>query len=206
MDGCPSGSGRRWPSGDNVQGAALLSKRLLPGMKQGAADWGPCWDLMAESGLCKNLSLPSPPPHPAVHCSVCQSGRWVLLSGAARPSHQDLLAACWKSSPNPGVQGQAGGKLQMCFLHPTPILFCEASVEVEKEAIHLYMPKLRNASLTTQGCSGKGCTHCLWQGKGCHTTHLSLQPDAMLLRGSLLRWRWSLPMGPHEGTAVARVV
>lgn len=58
------------------------------------------------------------------------------------------------------MQGQVGGKLQKCYLHPTPIFFGEtsqflASVEVEKEATHLYMPNLRNTSLTIQGCAGR---------------------------------------------------
>lgn len=118
--------------GDKVQGVALLSIHLLPGMRQGA-DWGPCWDLIAESGLCKNLSLPSPPTDPPVQL-LCVS---ITALGAAfwRSPPQPPGSACMlEKQPYPrtvsGVQGRAGGNLQKCYLHPTPIFLCEGDFQL----------------------------------------------------------------------------
>lgn len=58
-----------------------------------------------------------------------------------------------------------------------------ASVEVEKEAIHLYMPKLRNTSLTIQGLFREMNRGSLSSGRGKAATPvmLSLQLVAMSL-------------------------
>lgn len=57
-----------------------------------------------------------------------------------------------------------------------------ASVEVEKEAIHLYMPKLRNTSLTIQGLFREMGVHTpSGRGKAATPVMLSLQLVAMSL-------------------------
>lgn len=111
--------------GDKAQGAALLSIRLLPGMRQGA-DWGPCWDLMAESGLCKNLSLAFPPTDPPVHCFVCQSQRRVLLSGEVLLSHLALRVCCRSSRTPEQCQGCGDEQVGTCrnvICTPPPSFF-----------------------------------------------------------------------------------